>query len=114
MYISKLFLKLFLQKSDSHHKGTADHKHIEPRQVGIRKLMIEIPEISPCHLAINHSENFAQADHTPHDPLPHTVFKNPSLKAIGEFGSSEHKVHVLLAWHPAINAVFSFTTILCQ
>ena len=73
--------KLFLRKPDSHQMGTADHKHRDPRLVG---------NITPCDLTINQSKNCAQADHTLCDPLPHTVFKNPSLKAIVEFRSFEH------------------------
>ena len=35
-----------------------------------------------------------------HLPL-HTIFKNASLKAMEEFGSLEHELPILLAWHPA-------------
>ena len=68
--------------------------------------MTEIPKTLPCYLTINQSENCVQADHTPYDLLPHTVFRNSSLKATGEFGSFEHKLPILPAWCPAINAVF--------
>lgn len=50
---------------------------------------MRIPETSPCYLTINQSENCLGADHTPDDPLPHSVFKDTSLKAIQEFGSFE-------------------------
>ena len=33
----------------------------------------------PCYLTINQSENRAQADHTPWDPVPQLAFKNTSL-----------------------------------
>ena len=36
--------------------------------------------------------------HTPSYPLLHPVFKNISLKAIGEFESFEPELHLLLAW----------------
>ena len=65
----------------------------------------------------NGHKNCAWADHTPCHPLPHAVFKNPSLKAIPEFGSFEHELPVL-AWSRfgrlAINAVLSFITTWCQ
>jgi len=36
--------KLFLQKQDSYQMETADYNHMEPRQIGIRKLMmLEFP-----------------------------------------------------------------------
>ena len=76
--------------------------------------MIEIPKTLPCYLTVNQSENYAQADHVPCDPLPHTVFKNPSLKALGEFRSFENELPVLLAWCPAMNSVHSFATTPCQ
>lgn len=41
---------------------------------------------------------------------PKVAFKTPSLKALGEFGSSEPELPILLAWHPANNAALSFTT----
>ena len=62
-------------------KLTADHQHVDTRLVGTRRLKMLTPKIPPCYLTINQSENCAQAEHTPCDPLPHTVFKNPSLKA---------------------------------
>ena len=37
----------------------------------------------------------------PKTPTPHTVFKNPSLKAMEESGSSEHELPILLAWRLA-------------
>lgn len=59
------------------------------------------------------NQNHAQADHTRYGPLPHCVFKKPSLKATGEFGSLEYELLLLLAWpqveHLAKTAVFSFT-----
>ena len=38
------------------------------------------------------------------------AFKNTSLKHIGEFGSFEHELPVLLAWCLAVNTVLSFMT----
>ena len=45
---------------------------------------------------------------------PSVAFKDPSLKAIRESGSFEHKLPILLMWYPAGIAVLSFTTIQCQ
>ena len=42
---------------------------------------------------------------------PNVAFKNHSLRAIKKFGYSEHELPVLLAWHPEIFAVLSFTRI---
>ena len=84
----------------------------DPRPVGTRKLILEILETSPCYLTTTQSEEGPQAGHAPHDPLPHTVFKNLCLKATGEFGCYEHELSILLAWphvgRPAVNAAFSF------
>ena len=69
---------------------------------------------SKLPLDANQSENWAQADHIPSGPLSHLAFKNPSLKSTGEFGFSEHELPILTAWHPAINALHSFTTTWCE
>lgn len=58
----------------------------------------------------NQFKNCAGADHTPYRILPHSDFKNASLKTIKEFGSFEHELPILLVWHPAVNAVLSLTT----
>ena len=72
------------------------------------------PKIPPCYLTTNQSGGCPRADQALCDPLPHFVFKNPSLKATGEFGSFEHELPILLAWrhvgHFTINVVLSFTT----
>ena len=93
---------------------TADHKQVNPGPIRTRRLILEIPETSPCYLTINQSEDCAQADHAPCDSLPHIVFQNPSLKAIGEFDSFKHELPVLLAWGPTINTILSFITAGCQ
>ena len=56
-----------------------------------------IPETQPCYLT-NQSEGCTGADHVPCDPLSHLAFKNPSLKAIWEYRSFEHKLSLLLTW----------------
>ena len=53
--------------------------------------------LEPNYLTTHQSENCAWADHVPCDPLPHTVFKNPSLKVTGEFWSFEHELPILPA-----------------
>ena len=47
-------------------------------------------------------------------PLPHTIFKNLFLSAIGELRTLEHEMTVLLAWYLAINTVFSYVETLSQ
>ena len=71
------------------------------------------PVTSQGYLTTHQSENCARADHVPHDPLPHFVFKNPSLKAIGGFRSFEHKLPSLLSW-PGNKHCISFTATWCQ
>ena len=46
------FLICFLQKSDSHQMETADHKHVDPRPVRTRRLMM----LTPDYLTTNQSE----------------------------------------------------------
>ena len=53
------------------------------------------------HITTNQLEEGPQAYHAPHTPLLHPVFKNFSLRAIGEFGSFEHEVPILLTWPAA-------------
>lgn len=55
-----------------------------------------------------------EADHAPCDPLPYTVFKNPSLKPNSlknsnsrDFGSFEHKLPILLGFVPS-NKCYTF------
>lgn len=67
------------------------------------------PEITPSYLTTNQSKECPWTDQATWHPLPYLTFKNPSLKAIGEFRSFEHELPIL-AWHPGINAVLSFTT----
>ena len=47
----------------------AEHKHVHPRLIGIRRLMIEIPEKSPCYLSTNQSEENPQAATSPQTSL---------------------------------------------
>ena len=54
------------------------YEHIDPRSIGTRRLKMLIPN----YLTPNQSEDGPQADHAPHNPLPHPVFKNLFLKAI--------------------------------
>lgn len=51
---------------------------------------------STYYLTTNKSENLAQADHVPHNPLHHTVFKTSFLKTIRESRSFEHELPILL------------------
>ena len=43
--------------------------------------------MTPDYLTTNQSEECPRADDTLHNPLPHPVLKNLSLKAFGEFRS---------------------------
>ena len=49
----------------------------------------KVDDMSPDCFTTNQSE-CPRANHAPHNPLPHPVFKNLSPKAIREFGSFEH------------------------
>ena len=73
--------------------------------------------LPPDELTTNQSEEHPRADHAP-TPLPHTVFKNPSLNATGEFRPFQQELPVFLAWshvgHLATNAVLPFATARCQ
>ena len=85
----------------------ADHKQVDPRLAGVRRLLTEIPKASPTsphHQAVRKmSTSWPGTLWT----LPLIVaFKNPSLKAIREFRSFEQK----FKRDPAINAVLSFTS----
>ena len=73
--------------------------------------MIKTPITTLYYLTTNQSEESPQAA-----ALPLSVaFKNPSLKAIREFRSFEHKLSVhSLCLVPIINAVLSFTRTQCQ
>ena len=77
--------------------------------------MIDIPKTSTYYLTTNKSENLAQVDHVPHNPLCHTVFKTCLLKTIMESNSFEHKLPILLAGPHlgclAINTILYFTMI---
>ena len=78
------------------------------RLAGTRRLMIKILKTSHCYLTTNQSEESSWAATL----TPNVAFKNHSLKAIWEFGSFEHKLPILPAWHRAINTVLSFITTL--
>ena len=77
--------------------------------------MIDIPKTSTYYLTTNKSENLAQADHVPHNPLHHTVFKTSFLKTIRESRSFEHELPILLPGPHvgclAINTILYFTMI---
>ena len=74
----------------------ADHRHADPRLIRTRRLMIKIPEISQL-------PHYHQSEEGPPAVTltPKTAFKNCPPKAIGEWGSSEHELPILLAWHSA-------------
>ena len=57
--------------------------------------MIEILKTSPCYLTTNQRIIRELVTH-PVTHTPHLAFRNPSLKAIGEFGSFERELPVLL------------------
>ena len=56
----------------------AEHKHVDLRLVGTRRLITEIPGISPHYLPTKQSES-----HTTYSPHPKFVFKHSSLKSMG-------------------------------
>lgn len=62
-----------------------EQKHMDPRLVGTRRLMVEISG-PPCYLTSNQSEE----SHISWSPTPRFAFKNSSLKATGKFGLFEH------------------------
>lgn len=66
---------------------------LESRLLGTRRMMIKIPETSLYYITINQSEQSRGADTC----TPNFVFKNPYLKTIGEFGSFEYELPILLA-----------------
>ena len=58
--------------------------------------------MSLCHFTINQSEN--------PNPLPHSILKNPSLKAIRDLGVWSTSCPILRARGPAASALLYFTT----
>ena len=103
------FLICFLQKSDSHQMETADHKHVDPRPVRTRRLMMLTPEISPGYLAMHKSESCAPANHTAQDP--------PSIFSLLFLKSSHPSQPVRWSWDklkfPILSAgTFSFSKLL--
>jgi len=72
--------------------------------------MIKISKISCCYLTTNQSEESPKAVIL----TQNVAFENSSLKSVREFGSFEHELPIPLVWHPAINAVLSFTATQCQ
>lgn len=92
---SGTYLRVVLQKKDPYSCGKrwlhADHKHIEPKLVGTRRLMTRIHETSPCFLTTNQSEE------SPWSAIfiPKAAFKTISWKPL-----FEHEVFSPLAWDP--------------
>ena len=79
-----------------------DHKHLDPRVVGTRRLMIKIPKTSSCYLTTNQSEECLSVDHKPVILTPNAALKKkPSLQSIREFRSFEHELSILLDLCPA-------------
>ena len=59
------------------------HKHVDPRLVGTRRLIMLIPHF----LTTNQSKECPWADYTPHNfPSPHSVFKIFLWKPLGSSG----------------------------
>ena len=77
---------------------------VDTRLPGTRRLVIKIPETSPCYLTISQSEE------SPYTATltPNVAFKNPPLKAIQESGSFEHELPSFLDWIPAIGYLLYF------
>ena len=75
----------------------ADRKELDPRLVGTRRLMIKIPETSPCYLTTNQSEE----SHVPCNRYP----AMPPVLPLKAFSDSpcwvwvfKHELPILLAW----------------
>ena len=77
---------------------TGDHKHMDPRPVETKRLMILETTSVPTKPRTVH-ELIASLR-----PLPHIAFKIPPLKVIGKLRSFEHDL-LLLIWSPAINTL---------
>ena len=58
--------------------------------------MIKIPETSPCYFTNQIEKKLTH----PAALTPVLAFKNPSLKATGDFRAFEHEPLTLLAGHP--------------
>ena len=71
-----------------------------PRLVGTRRLMMELPETSPCYFTSKQSEEDPQANQAPYKLFPTLPLKAFTKR---EFRSSEHELSFLLAWHLQIN-----------
>ena len=98
-----IFLSCFYRKQ-THHMKTTDHKNREPRLVETRGWWgINL------YLGYNQLENCAQSYHISCSPLPHTVFKTPSLKVTGDFWSRT-RAACSPCLVPAIKAALYFTT----
>ena len=77
----------------------ADHKHVDPRLVGTRRLMMLTSNITPSDLTTTNSKDVYKLIMHPTNFKPNNVaFTNPSLKAIRGFRSFEHALPILLAW----------------
>lgn len=87
------YLQVLLQELSPPPHVEDEHKHMDPRLVGTRKLMIEIPGIPPSYLTTNQSEE----GHTPCSTSPKFALKHSTLKPMGEFGPFEHELPILLA-----------------
>ena len=64
--------------------------------VGTRRLMINIPETSPCDLTTS-QKNVPELVPHPETLTPVVALKT-SLKVLGVFKSFQHQLLVLLAW----------------
>ena len=85
----------------------ADHKHVDPRWVGTRRLMMLMPD----YLTTNQSEECPWADHTPCNTLFSKTFPWKPAESLGLLKTSY--LDSLLV--PCSNAVFpSFSTTWCQ
>jgi len=54
--------------------------------------------LTSSYLTTSQSAECSQADQTPETPLPHPVFKNPSLKAFKELQPLEHYLPGFFTW----------------
>lgn len=85
----------------------ADHKHIDLRLAGIRKLTIKIPETSPCYLTTSQSKECPGIDHATCLMLPLKTLAWKPRRSSGPLSIS-YPFSFLGALQ--INAVLSFIT----
>ena len=101
------------EQQDPHQVKTAVLKHIDPRVLGIGRLITDCPERPFCYLISNQSENCPQVYHASYSFSSNMVFKSPFPKT-NKVRNFQALGTPFLALCLAINVALSFTTIPCQ